>query len=373
MKRYLHEKIAYIESETTEDEHVLIVPGKQTETTRTGRTCVYAIAAPLVSRTTRYRALLNLRAVDEVIECEQPDLIECADPYQLGWKAAAVGRSRQIPVIGFYHSDFPQAYLRKPAARFGTRAAQTIINVAHAYRRALYNRFAMTLVPSPEVAAQLSASGIRNVREVDLGVNINVFTPHVDDRRVTRAAYAISDDAKLLLYVGRLAGEKNTQTLLGAFARLAQRAPGAFHLLVVGDGQERAPLQELVARTGAVTWLPFADSAQLAQLYRAADLFVHPGMQETFGLVALESQACGTPIVGIRGSAMDRIILHDQESWACEDSPEALAEAIARSAARDLQPMGRTAAKAVTERYAWRKVFERLFCIYRDVQANYSR
>ena len=59
-----------------------------------------------------------------------------------------------------------------------------------------------------------------------------------------------------------------------------------------------------------VTWMRYCtDSFDLARYYRAADLFVHPGTQETFGLVALESQACGTPVVGIRGSYMDRIIL----------------------------------------------------------------
>ncbi len=73
-------------------------------------------------------------------------------------------------------------------------------------------------------------------------------------------------------------------------------------------------------RTGSVTWLQYCtDSLELARFYRAADLFVHPGVQETFGLMALESQACGTPVVGIRGSYMDRIIFRSQEPWAREN------------------------------------------------------
>ena len=68
-------------------------------------------------------------------------------------------------------------------------------------------------------------------------------------------------------------------------------------------------------------------------------LFI-PGVQETFGLVALESQACGTPVVGIRGSYMDRIICHDQKSWAQENSPEALADAIEDFSAKKLSTLG---------------------------------
>jgi alpha-1,6-mannosyltransferase len=110
---------------------------------------------------------------------------------------------------------------------------------------------------------------------------------------------------------------------------------------------------------------------ELARYYRAADLFVHPGTQETFGLVALESQACGTPVVGIRGSRLDGIILHDQQGWAETDSPAALAEAIEQFSRRDLRALGATAVKGVAE-YSWPHVFERLFCIYREVCANYS-
>jgi alpha-1,6-mannosyltransferase len=111
---------------------------------------------------------------------------------------------------------------------------------------------------------------------------------------------------------------------------------------------------------------------ELARYYRAADLFVHPGVQETFGLVALESQACGTPVVGIRGSRLDGIILHDQDSWAERNDPEALAAAIEQFSRRDLPALGRIAAEKAAARYAWPRVFENLFCIYREVCANYK-
>lgn len=370
----MHEKIGYIQEHSPQDEHVLIVPGARTEVTHGDRSRVYSIAGPLVSRSTRYRALLDLRALEEIIEREQPDLIESADPYQLGWAVAGISRRRRIPAVAYYHSDFAEAYLRRPAQRLGERFAAAAMQKAQSYRRALYNRFEVTLVSSETLAQQLRRSGVRRVTTVGLGVNLAVFRPEPDDASATRSAWEIPADRMVLLYVGRLAPEKNVRTLFAGFSLLARRRPGDFQLVVVGDGQQRDELRALQAATGAVTVLPYCgDSLELARLYRAADIFVHPGTQETFGLVALESQACGTPVVGIRGSALDRIILHEQSAWADENTPEALAHAIEQCSVCDLRSLGGVATAAVAERFAWPRIFDRLFCIYREVCAGYRR
>jgi len=366
VKRYVHEKINYIQTNSPEDEHVLIIPGAKTEVIAEGRSRIYSIHSPLVSRSSRYRALLNLRAMGEIIERERPDIIESSDPYQVGWKAVSLGRSLRIPVVGFYHSHFPEAYLRGPA--------RLLLGVAQKYVRKLYNRCEATLVPSEPLARVLEDWGVRNVRIVNLGVNTESFSPAVADAAATRRSLGIEPDRKLLLYVGRLAQEKNTETLFASLAMLAKRRPHEFELLVIGDGPQREQLRQLQTQTGQVKWIQYCtDSLQLARFYRAADLFVHPGVKETFGLVSLESQACGTPVVGIRGSNMDRIIFHEQESWAQENSPEALADAIEEFCSKDLNELGATAARVAAERYSWARVFEGLLCIYREVCANYRR
>jgi alpha-1,6-mannosyltransferase len=366
VKRYVHEKINYIQTNSPDDEHILIIPGPKTALIAGDRSRIYSIRSPLVSRSARYRALVNLRAIREIIEHERPDIIESGDPYQVGWKAISVGRSMKIPVVGFYHSHFPEAYLRGPA-RF-------LRGVARKYVRKLYNRFEATLVPSQQLAAVLENWGVRNVRVVNLGVNTENFCPEPDDSAATRSSLEIEPDRTLLLYVGRLAHEKNTETLFASFEMLATRRPHEFELLVIGDGPQGAQLRRLQAQTGSVKWIPYCtDSSELARFYRAADVFVHPGIQETFGLVALESQACGTPVVGIHGSYMDRIIFHQQESWARENTPEVLAGAIEEFCRKDLKGLGATAARVAAERYSWPRVFEGLLCIYREVCAHYRQ
>src|ERR1700730_16815576 len=327
VKRYLEEKRKY--ANALGHQHLLIVPGQKTEKIETPGSKTFLIGSPLVSRTSRYRALLNLNAVEEVLEREKPDVIESSDPYQVAWKAIASGEALRSPVVGFYHSHLPEAYVRSAAKFLGQTAGEAMMDFTRRYVRNLYNSFQATLVPSARLGDVLTKWGVENVCAVNLGVNTTVFSPSPDDITATRAELDLPASCRLLLYVGRLAKEKNTGLLFRAFVRLNGNAPHDFHLLVIGDGPERSDLGELQARCANVTWMRYCtDSADLARYYRAADLFVHPGTQETFGLVALESQACGTPVVGIRGSYMDRIILHDQESWAEEETPEALADAI---------------------------------------------
>jgi alpha-1,6-mannosyltransferase len=374
VKRYVHEKISYIRNYTPENEHLLIIPGSKTEVTNGARSRVYSIYSPLVSRTSRYRALLNLRAIEEILERERPDLIESSDPYQVGWKAVSAGRALKIPVVAFYHSHFPEAYVRGSARLLGERGTQRAMKLTRAYVRRLYNRFDVTLVPSERLAGVLLEWGVHNVRPVRLGVNTEVFKAAPDDAQATRESLRVERDRKLLLYVGRLAKEKNAQTLFRAFEILRRGDRNQFHLLVIGDGPQRKRLETLRRHTGNVSWIPYCtESGDLARYYRAADLFVHPGVQETFGLVALESQACGTPVVGIRGSYMDKVICHEQQSWARENSGEALADAIVAASTNKLATLGESAARAAEKLYGWPHVFDELFCIYRKVRSNYRR
>ena len=267
VKRYVHEKIAYISDRSPDDTHVLIVPGPKTEVTTNGQSRVYSIRSPLVSRSSRYRALLNLRAIEEILERERPDLIESSDPYQIGWKAIAVGRALKVPVVGFYHSHFPEAYLRGSAKFLGKRGTQRAMKLTRAYVRKLYNHFQATLVPSETLGDLLSKWGVRNVRPVRLGVNTGVFKPVPDDKAATRQSLRVGRGQALLLYAGRLTSEKNTQTLFQAFEVLRQRGHNKFHLLVIGDGPQRGKLQKLQRRIGNISWISYcADSSRARPL-----------------------------------------------------------------------------------------------------------
>jgi alpha-1,6-mannosyltransferase len=381
VKRYVSEKVRYLRAHTVDDEHILIIPGPTDSVGAGERSRVYTIRSPLISRTSRYRVLLRLEEIERILERERPDVIECGDPYQVAWKVVHSGAALGIPVVGFYHSHFPEAYLRSAQKFLGVTATEYLLDFSRRYVRALYNRFALTLVPSPALRAVLTEWGLTNVAQTDLGVDTVIFRPSMLGVAETRAALGVPARRTLLMYAGRLAPEKNTRTLFAAFAQVTRERPGEFHLLVVGDGHERAPLAQLARDLGGdgtlatsphlapgLLWVPYCgDSARLADYYRAADLFIHPGVQETFGLVTLEAQACGTPVVGIRGSYMDRIIHSGQTHWAAENSPASLAAAILETTRHPPALPRAELARQIAEQYSWERVFTRLFDLYRDV------
>lgn len=272
VKRYISEKIAWMRRARQDDRHVLIIPGEQNACRDDGLARTYTIRSPLVSRTARYRALLNLTAVEEILEKERPDVIESGDPYQVAWKALASGDALGIPVVAFYHSHFPEAYLRTIDKFFGHIAVDITRDIARRYVRELYNRFAATIVPSPALARLLQDWGVRNTRLGELGVDTALFHAKADpdETRKVRAALDIADDQILLLYVGRLAPEKNVTTLFGSFAQLDA---ARFALVVVGDGSERRHLARLREHNDSVHWLPIRETDGNSRVSTARPIF----------------------------------------------------------------------------------------------------
>lgn len=138
------------------------------------------------------------------------------------------------------------------------------------------------------------------------GVDLTTFAP--GDRAAARRAVGVADDALVLLFVGRIQPLKAPDVLLHAAARLLADDPALrarLQVLVVGAPSgsglaEPRQLQELAVSLGitdVVRFVPPQTASALAEHYRAADVAVVPSHNESFGLVALEAQACGTPVV----------------------------------------------------------------------------
>lgn len=367
VRRYLTEKRRFVQG-YTEDEHILIIPGATDSYSREGRLHTYTIASPLISVTAGYRALLNQQKVRHLLRTVSPDVIESGDPYQIAWTVLDEAKSLGIPTVGFYHSHFPESYLRIAGNWGGAPVRNFVLNLSRRYVRRLYNQFHYTLVCAQPLRDILRTWGIENVAPVKLGVDPDAFQPGPTDPDL-RARLGIPRDAFLLLYVGRLAGEKNVRVLLEAFERLRRYSRVDYRLLCVGQGPWRDQLLETREQTsGAAQWIThIGNSASLARLYRSCDLAVHPSVNETFGLVALEAQACGLPVCGIRGSCMDDNIMAGLELWSAENRPSALAAAIERMRLADRAALGRKAAQAVRERYAWPVVLRELWGRYHEL------
>ncbi|MFE0458037.1 D-inositol-3-phosphate glycosyltransferase [Kitasatospora sp. NPDC058965] len=209
------------------------------------------------------------------------------------------------------------------------------------------------------------------------GVNLDVFRPGEPDpgaaRRAARARLGLPADAAVLLFAGRIQPLKAPDVLLKAVSVLLARRPELREHLVVpvvggpsGSGlAEPKSLQKLAAQLGigdVVRFHPPVGQTELAEWYRAATVLVMPSYSESFGLVALEAQACGTPVVAaavgglpvaVRDGETGRLVLgHDPADWARELEPYVTRpELVARqgaAAARHAAGFGWGAAAAAT-------------------------
>lgn len=230
-----------------------------------------------------YRLPLGRGRLARRLVAQAPDLIEAGDPYHLAWAAIDAGQRLGVPVTAFCHSHLP-AFVERVAGGQG-RLARWARRRAESYVRRLYAGFDLVLAPSRSMTQALLSLGIAAQRQ-SLGVDTSLFHPRARDPQ-WRRVLGLPEDARLLLYAGRFAPEKNLPLLVQAVQRLGPR----YRLLALGSG----PMPPQGAQ---VIRLPHqSDSAGVARVMASVDAFVHAGDQETFGLAALEAMACGTPVV----------------------------------------------------------------------------
>ena len=174
-----------------------------------------------------------------------------------------------------------------------------------------------------------------NVSVVSPGVDLYTFTVG-NGRKAAREAVGLPQDAHILAFVGRIQPHKGPEVLIRAVAEMLSHSPHLRSKLitVIMGGASGSGLGEVERLKDLVSWLNISDvvrfekpvpRAQLTQWYRAADLVCVPSYSESFGLVALEAQACGTPVVatavgGLRTAVADGIsgVLvdgHDPRAW----------------------------------------------------------
>ena len=306
VRTYLLQKRRHI-IERTPHRHLLIIPGARDAVIEDERATTVTIASPHVPGSPNYRLLLRNRAVRAALTRFRPDLIECQDAYNLPW--AAIGHRKRFTataLTAIYMTDFPTVYLERPLSKFvGRRLAGLVGRAGYAYGRSLYRRFdAVFALSENGGAAKLRALGIGDVGVVPLGVELADFRRDRRDPEL-RSGLGLSDDQPLLIYVGRLDGEKKPDVVVDAFRKLSQEL-GA-RLVLLGEGPLRETIEALgdphILMPGYVSGRP-----ELARWLASADIYVSGMADETFGVSIVEAQASGLPVVGVAAGAMiDRV------------------------------------------------------------------
>ena len=306
VRTYLLHKRRHI-LESTPHHHLMIIPGQRDEVIEEHRATTVTIESPRVPGSPNYRLLLRNSAVRKALEHFRPDLIECQDAYNLPW--AAIGHRRRHPgtaLVAAYMTDFPTVYVERPFSKFIGRPLGNLCGrVCYSYCGSLYRRFDEVFALSENGGAtKLRSYGVEHVSVVPLGVELGEFGPRCRDRKL-RSKLGLTDDRPLLIYVGRLDGEKKPDVVVEAFRRLPHGL-GA-KLVLIGEG----PLKDEIAALGddCIIMPGYVHNrTELARWLASSDIYVSAMADETFGVSIVEAQASGLPVIGVAAGAMlDRV------------------------------------------------------------------
>lgn len=228
-------------------------------------------------------------------QLRRPDLVHIATEGPLGWSALAAARKLRLPVSTDFHTNFHSysqhygvGWLRRPIL---------------AYLRKFHNKACVTLVPTEGIRKELQSHGYRNLEVVSRGVDTVLFTPARRDEQL-RASWGATPDTQVVIYVGRIAPEKNLSLVFKAYAAMRSVNPNSL-LVIVGDGPERGALQ--VQFPNAV-FCGMRSGEELARHYAAADVFLFPSLTETFGNVTTEAMASGLAVVAYHYAAAEALL-----------------------------------------------------------------
>lgn len=213
------------------------------------------------------------------------------------------------------------------------------------------------------------------INVVPCGVDLDLFTP--SDKRQARLALGLRDGERTILFVGRIEPLKGIDILISAAAQLHDDEN--FKVLIVG-GDARATaevdqLRELAERLDVdhhVSFVGAVEHDKLPLYYNAADVCVVPSYYESFGLVAVESMACGTPVVASRVGGLTSTIADGQTGylipWRC---PEPFAERLELLLDNDeLRASFGEAARKAVERFRWANVADAVSDVYETLLAS---
>ncbi len=299
--------------------------------------------------------------LDAVLDRFAPDVVHIVTPSLLGLYGVRYGRRRGIPVVASFHTNFVSLFSYYGLGRLEWLGRRCM--------RWFYNQCDITLAPSWSTADYLRAHGIKNVGLWQGGVDPERFAPGFRSEALRDQIGA--DGMPVLLYVGRLAKEKNLHYLVAAVRELRRRGD-PFKLVIVGAGPIRA---EIEARLPEAYFTGYVKADDVARWYASADLFVFPSTAETFGIVVLEAFASGLPVVGVNGGGIRELVTPSWNGFlAPPHEPAAFAELV-HSLLQQPAVAARLGAqaRATAAGYRWPDVNRRLLDCYEQVIRAHAR
>ncbi|MTI81042.1 MAG: glycosyltransferase family 1 protein [Firmicutes bacterium] len=295
--------------------------------------------------------------VAKILKEFNPEILHVVNPALLGAAGVYYGEKLGLPMIASYHTNVPDyaEYYKMPFFK----------PALWWYLRKLHNKADINLCTSNAIKEELKQQDIQNVHLWERGVDVEQFDPSNYTSEMRRRLTNNMPDKKLLIFVGRLAPEKEIDRI-----KTVLRQSDDFYLAIIGDGPHREYLEDLFQGTNTV-FTGFLHGKELAQAYASADCFVFPSTTETLGLVILEAMASGLPVIAAKSGptceqiddGINGLLYHPEEESGFLDTVNQIKD-------NELTKRLSENAYKTGQRYGWSGPSEQLFNFYLQVLAE---
>jgi alpha-1,6-mannosyltransferase len=346
--------------------YCLVVPSDRFDKMEEGSAVRFHVPALKIGGS-GYRLIRSPGAIRRVVDEFGPDVVEVGSPYVLPLVVGRALRRYRLPTVGFYHADYPDAYVRKVSGWLSSRLAGPASSAASRHVRWTYDRLTAVFGASDYVLEKLHRVGLRRLFRTPLGVDATTFHPdcYSDDLRETLGA---RKPKKLILFLARLTTEKGVDLLMASYPQF--RNPERITLVIGGHGPYEHHVDRFLAQYPEVRRLPFvSDREEVARLMASADVFLSMSSDETFGLAIAEALACGTPVIAPDAGAAAELLRRSGllEPYRAHDGASFVSHVTAALQRNEASLRERLRSYAM--QYDWEVAFDRELYFYEQIIA----
>ncbi len=253
------------------------------------------------------------------------DIVHTQTPFLLGVLGAKWARANNVALVSTNHTLYTE-YVHYVPIRPKAITRNFLVGLMKWY----YNGCDGVVVPSTPIGKMLHSYGVKTDIEVIKTGVVSVPDSNAGVKAATRARYGINDDDFLLLYVGRIAREKNLTMLLDAFKLVADKHPSV-RLLLVGGGpalEETRRYASDIDIADRATFAGMLSRHDIEPIYSSADAFAFPSTTETQGIAICEALSAGLPVVAANAGGIPENVQHGVDGFLTEDDPREFADRI---------------------------------------------
>jgi len=262
----------------------------------------------------------RFRKVKKVVEKYKLDLLHSHGPFSMGLNALYAHKNLKIPLIGTFHTLLPE-YIHyfigeKSAEHFGL----FLKRYSWRYLKWYYSRCDVITCPSKTTANLLKQKSFENVLIISNGIDTKKFNPNVSGSKFKKA-YGISENEKIILYLGRISAEKNIPFIVKSASLVVKKIKDV-KFIIAGEGPAKGELISLINEMKLNENFIFTGvlpSDLLLSTYAAANVFVISSHTDTQGLAILEAMSSGKPIVAAYSGVLGELVKDGRNGFTAKD------------------------------------------------------